>query len=119
MTKELKTPLGIVYLNDDEQSSSFICALWDSDKELIANIYDERTIKALETITHISDLADIGVCNNLCFAEEKRLTAQYCAEYLKEAEEDYDEPTREEIDALEEYVNRIGDNYFIVDYTEI
>ena len=118
MTKELKTPLGIVYL-DYSTGDSFLCTLFDSDQEFIANIYSEKTIEKLEKITHISDLADIGVCDNLCFAEDRMLAAKYCAEYLKEADEDYDEPTDEEIDALEEYVNRIGDIFFIVDYTEI
>ena len=116
---KIETTLGIVYLDYTEQGSGFICALCDSDEEFIANIYNEEIIHKLSSLKHISDLADIGVCNNLCFAEDRRLAARYCAEYLKELEEDYDEPTDEEIDALEEYVNRIGDNFFIVDYTEI
>ena len=85
--EKVETPLGVVYLVCTEQGSGFICALCDSDEEFITNIYDEKIIHKLRSLKHISDLADIGVCNNLCFAEDRRLAGYLVpakALYLKE-----------------------------------
>lgn len=129
--KEIKTKLGVLYYKIEEERFN----LYDSDKEYIGYIMEwhletkdlTKGIKQLEDIKNIYDLVDLGFGINMMFATNQEDLEDMFVEYDFECkEEDYQEyiethTTEEYQELLKEYdlpINRVGDNYFIMDYTE-
>lgn len=126
-----ETKIGVVYTYETQDKLK----LFDSDKEYIGyvGIENKSTNEILELINellnieHISDLVDLGYGLNMMFANDKEDLEDMFVKYDFECkEEDYQEyietHTSEEYEELiKEYdlpINRVGDDYFIMDYTE-
>lgn len=129
--KEIKTKLGVLYHKIEEERFK----LYDSDKEYIGYISTldldtndlTKAIKQVEEIKNIYDLVDLGFGINMMFATDKEDLEDMFLEYDFECEEeDYQEyiethTTEEYEELIKEYdlpINRVGENYFIIDYTE-
>lgn len=129
--KEIKTKLGVLYYKIEEERFK----LYDSDKEYIGYIMEwhldtkdlTKAIKQVEEIEEIYDLVDLGYGMNMMFATDKEDLEDMFVEYDFEGkDEDYQEyiethTTEEYKELLKEYdlpINRVGENYFIMDYTE-
>lgn len=129
--KEIKTKLGVLYYKIEEERFK----LYDSDKEYISYISTldldtndlTKAIKQVEEIKNIYDLVDLGFGINMMFATDKEDLEDMFLEYDFECEEeDYQEyiethTTEEYEELIKEYdlpINRVGENYFIIDYTE-
>lgn len=127
---KIKTQVGIIHLHKTyaREGSYEIWQVCDSDDEFIANLYGQSSLKHFLThitaIKHISDLCDFGgLVDNMTFGETPREACIEVLDYVQEEKfnwggEEWDY-TEEDIEALKDYVNRVGDNYFIVDFTDI
>ena len=127
---KIKTQVGIMHLHKSgaREGSYEIWQVCDSDDEFIANLYGRGSLKHfldhITNINHITDLCDFGgVCDNMTYGETTREACIEALDYFQEEKFNWDNEewnyTEEDIEALEEYVNRVGNNYFIVDYTEL
>lgn len=128
---KIKTQVGIMHLhkNGARKGSSYeIWRVCDSDNQFFANLYGRDSLKHfldhITNINHITDLCEeCGVCDNMTFGTTIRSACLGALEYIQEEKYNWDNEewdyTEEDIVALSEYVNRVGDTYFIVDYTEL
>ena len=81
-TRKLETPIGTFYLEyGDFGDSAIHCALLDSNKEWITNLYHKSTINKLKNMTSIGDIVDICAFQNCTWAP----TIEELAEELNEA----------------------------------
>ena len=122
---KIKTKLGLFHLHHNENNILQVC---DSDDEFIANLYGDTKSNLkhffdnIFELDHITQLCDILI-ENMTFGPTKRDAAIEALDYIQEEKYNWDgeewEYTEEDIEAMSEYVNRVGDNYFIVDYTDI
>ena len=117
--------LGIMYLDLSEEER---IKLLDSNKEYVGYTYYyeekdiQKTINALIEIKHISDIVNLGFCNNMIFGESFDDIIEIYIEYNENcdiSEEEKDFNIKELKESVSEYVNQIGNNYFLVDYTEL
>ena len=126
-----ETKIGVVYTYETQDKLK----LFDSDKEYIGyvGIENKSTNEILELINellnieNIYDLVDLGYGLNMMFAKDKEELEDMFVKYDFEGKEggyqEYIEThTSEEYEELiKEYdlpINRVGDDYFIMDYTE-
>lgn len=114
--------LGTMYLDLNERKR---IKLLDSDKEYVGYIYYfeekdiQKTINDLIKIKHISNIVDLGFCDNMIFGESFDDIVEIYIEHIETSEEENDFDIKELKESLSEYVNQIGNNYFLVDYTEL
>lgn len=117
--------LGTMYLDLFEEER---IKLLDSNKNYVGYIcylefekgYIEEIINKLSEIKHISEIVDLGFCNNMIFGKSVDDLAEVYQEYIN-----HNSIFGEEINLIEakeeisSYINVIGDNYFLVDYDEL
>ena len=124
---KIKTKLGVFHLHNTENDYQ-IWQVCDSDDEFIANLYGKSSLKHflknITTLNDITELCDIGgLVDNMTYGTTKREAVIEALDYIQEEKYNWDNEewdyTEEDIVALSEYVNRVGDNYFIVDYTDL
>ena len=118
--------LGTMYLDITEDNR---IKLLDSNQEYVGYVctYElekdiQETINKLIEIKHISDIVDLGFCNNMCFGKSINDVLDEYDEFIENC--DIDENEIEENKSilrksLANYINIIGNNYFLVDYTEL
>lgn len=128
MNKEIKIEnkhLGNMYLDTSEEDR---IKLLDSNKEYVGYTcyYEEKdiqeTINELIEIKHISDIVDLGFCNNMIFGESFEDVIDVYTEYIEDcdiSEETKDFNIKELKESISDYINVIGNNYFLVDYDEL
>lgn len=128
MNKEIKIEnktLGTMYLDTSEEER---IKLLDSNKEYVGYTcyYEEKdiqeTINELIEIKHISDIVNLGFCNNMIFGESFEDVIDVYTEYIEDcdiSEETKDFNIKELKESVSDYINVIGNNYFLVDYDEL
>lgn len=128
MEKEIKVEnktLGTMYLDLFEKER---IKLLDSNKEYVGYTcyFEEKdiqeTINKLIEIKHISDIVNLGFCNNMIFGESFEDVIDVYIEYNENcdiSEEEKDFNIKELKESVSEYINQVGNNYFLVDYTEL
>ena len=111
-----------------EETNNDCWDFYDSDKKFIDSFYgNERELNEfvdkIRNIKHISELIDLGLSLNMIFATSLEDLYEGWLDYIDDCFY-----TREELiengltfeEFLEELpINRVGQNYFIVNYTEI
>ena len=112
MNKKIKTDIGDFYISDEEEKEYFYCKLYDSNKDWVANIYNEGTIKSLRKIKNCEDLVNLGIGNNAIWDRDLRKLFYMFCEIVEE------ENTDENFEIFKGYVNKIGDIYFVLDFDE-
>ena len=115
--KEIKTNIGEFFIEFDNRED-FYCRLLDSEQNWIANVYNKETISELKKITHINQLPNLGICDNIMWASSKKELIELYMEYdysYNEIECEFEDYIHFE----EDYICRVGKMYFIADYTEI
>lgn len=122
---KIKTKIGLFHLHHNENNILQVC---DSDDEFIGNLYGDTKSNLkyffdnIFEFDHITQLCDI-LTDNMTYGSTKRSAAIAALEYIQEEKFNWDgeewEYTEEDIQTFEEYANRVGDTYFIVDYTDI
>ena len=126
---EWKTEIGVIYTYETQDKLK----LYDSDEEYIGyvEIGNKTTNEVLKIINkllkikHISDLVDLGFCENVLFSDGLVDLKYHFIDYGIE-EGIFEIENEEEIDyktLLEDYesyfeINRIGRYYFMVDFCE-
>jgi hypothetical protein len=124
---KIKTKVGTFHLHNIEKDNE-IWQVCDSDNQFIANLYSRDSLKYfldyITNINHITDICDFGgLVENMIFGNTKRETAINTLDYFQEEKSNWDGEewnyNEEDIVALSEYVNRVGDIYFIVDYNDL
>ena len=115
---ELKNLNGFMFVNRDEtdnncwcfndENGNFIDTLYGLDNEIKEDIEDISNIK------HISELVNIGLCLNMMYATSLDDLLETWNNYIQEKFEPY---TLQEFKENIPY-NKVGDYYFIVNYTE-
>lgn len=126
--KEIKIEnktLGTMYLDLIEEER---IKLLDSNKEYVGYIYYteekdiQKTINELIEIKHISDIVNLGFCNNMIFGESFEDIIDEYIEYNENcdiSDEEKEWNIKELKESISEYINQIGNNYFLVDYDEL
>ena len=108
MEIEINTKIGKFFLKRTK-GKKYCGFLLDSDKYCILKVYDEEMLKRLEHITHINQLVDVELCENICWGESEEEVVEIAMETNEYASKE---------DLLDN-VNRVGETYFIVNYSEI
>lgn len=117
--------LGNMYLDTSEEER---IKLLDSNKEYVGYIgylefekgYIEEIINKLSEIKHISEIVNLGFCSNMIFGKSVDDLAEVYQEYIN-----HNSIFGKEINLIEakeeisDYINVIGNNYFLVDYDEL
>lgn len=119
ITTRIHTRLGDFYISPDMTDGGISFVLLDSDKEYIANCYNPNTLDVISDIKDIYDLvntADIGI--NMIYGESEMDCYQEFEAYATGCGND-DDLIIAEIRERDLPINRVGYNYFILDYTEI
>lgn len=120
--KRIDTKVGTFYIGDADDDNNAYEVL-DSNKNFIGRVYIEdleKFVKDLKSITHISDICDLGVCDWMIFASSKEDLLEELNNYIQEENNKYDEHS--ELFTLEdltygeyEFYNIVGDNHILVD----
>lgn len=115
----IETKIGTFYITRDSRED-FYCGLCDSNKEWVANIYNKKTIEYLKEIESIEDMVELGICRNAIW--NNNLDDMFY-DYIDTMEPNYHTFHKEEklecYQTFKEYVNKVGETYFILDYDEI
>lgn len=126
--KEIKIEnkvLGTMYLDltEDERIK-----LLDSNKNYVGYTcyldfekgYIEEIINKLSEIRHISEIVDLGFCNNMIFGKSVDDLVEVYQEFINHNSFGEEEISLAEAkEEISDYINVIGDNYFLVDYDEL
>lgn len=116
-TRKLETPIGTFYLEyGDFGDSTVHCALLDSDKIYFANIFHKENIKKLKNIQSIGDIVDICALQNCTWAPTIEELAKELNDIYHWYEECEDERWNAKDLAKYDFLYRVGDTYFVVDY---
>lgn len=118
---ELKKINGVIYYDKDNTD----CDCWnlyDEEKKFIDTFYGSNIemlefAEKIENITNIYDLVDLGLSINMIFATSLEELYQDWLNYIFVNDDEEDSYTFEEFKELP--INRVGQNYFIMNYTEI
>ena len=105
---EINTKIGKFFFKRTK-GEEYCGLLLDNDKNYILKVYDEEILKRLEHITHINQLVYLELCENICWAENEE-------EVVETAMETNETASKED---LLDCVNRVGETYFIINYSEI
>lgn len=123
--KIINKVVGIMYLDTSEEWRyklldsnknyvGYTCS-WDEENDL------EKIIIKLINIKDITEIVNLGFCNNMIFGKSTNDLLDTYSEFVYNS--DYYERDsfniKEIEETIEEYHNQIGDNYFIVDYDEL
>lgn len=117
--------LGTMYLDLSENER---IKLLDSNKNYVGYTcyfefekeYKEEIINKLSEIKHISDIVNLGFCNNMIFGKSVDDLAEVYQEYINNNSfGDKEISLTEAKEEVSDYINVIGDNYFLVDYDEL
>lgn len=116
---ELKNLNGFMFVNRGEIDNSRWC-FYDENGEFIDTLYGtdneiKKDITKISKIKHISELVDIGLCLNMMYGRDLNDLLETWNDYIQEEFEPY---TLEEFKENIPY-NKVGDFYFVVNYTEI
>lgn len=116
--------LYVSYDETDNECWNF----YDSDKNFIDNFYGNESrlnqfALKIRNIKHISELIDLGLSLNMIFSTSLEELYEGWLDYINDCCYTRDELIENELtyeEFLEELpINRVGQNYFIVNYTEI
>lgn len=122
---KIKTKLGTFYYDKEDHLDGNIATLLDSDKKWFLDIWDTYTIKDLKEINSIGDFPYYGFCENIMWASSKEevlddFIAYKNEELTKVGERRLNKKERKHLlEDAESWVYRIGETYFIPNYTEI
>ena len=105
-----------------EETDNDCWDFYDSDKKFIDSFYgNERELNEFvdkaRNIERIYDLVDLGLSWNMLFATSLEELYQDWLNYIFVNDDEEDSYTFEEFKELP--INRVGKNYFIVNYTEV
>ena len=109
--------LGTMYLDVSEEER---IKLLDSNKNYVGYVEDDdlpRKIAELEEMTNIYDIVDLGFNSNMMFGKSIEDVVETYMDYIDGYVEEND--ANEIKESLSEYINVIGNNYFLVDYHEL
>ena len=119
ITTRIHTELGDFYISPDMTDGGIAFVVLDSDKEFVANCYNENLVDELYAVKDIYELVDVmGLGNNLIYGESKLDCRQEFESYATGCGND-DSEILAIIQERDLPINRVGYNYFILDYTEI
>lgn len=107
--KELETNVGKFYIKGNK--------LFDSNKYFVAYVYDEEIINNLKNIKSIEDLVNIELCDNVMWDNKKKDLFENYMETLY-----WDVPIREYntyFHIFKDYINKVGNTYFVINFDEI
>lgn len=105
---EFKTKVGTLYLEISRDSVNY-CALLDSNKKWITNIFSKSIAEKVEDIKDVSDLVDLGIVENITWAVSLEKLAN-------EMNDLYDTAFTDENINDYMFLNKCGETYFIADY---
>ena len=112
--------LGTMYLDVSEEER---IKLLDSNKKYVGYVctFDDhdlsRKIAELEEMANIYDIVDLGFNSNMMFGKSIEDVVETYMDYIDGYVEEND--ANEIKESLSEYINVIGNNYFLVDYHEL
>ena len=121
--KEIKVVnkvLGTMYLDVSEEER---IKLLDSNKEYVGYVctFDDhdlpRKIAELEKMTNIYEIVDLGFNSSMMYGKSIEDVVETYMDYIDGYCEENDVNKIKE--SLYEYINVIGNNYFLVDYHEL
>lgn len=115
--KKLKTIYGDFYYTTDEEPECFYCKLYDSNKNWVANITCESTIEKIKNMQIMEDFVKIGIADNVIWSDDiddlfDNFMETLQIEYIEEEYVD-------EFEYFRDYVNQVGNTYFVLDYDNI
>lgn len=114
--KPLETKLGTFYISNDSERELFYCKLYDSNKEWVANITYKSTINKLINMESIEDFVEIGISDNAIWNNDLN---ELFDTYVDIVGSDYIEEYEKDLELFKEYVNQVGEIYFVLDFDMI
>lgn len=118
--KPLETKLGTFYISNNEEREHFAFKLYDSNKEWVANLLYETTIEDIMNIESIEDFVELGISDNAIWNNDLE---DMFYDYIDTTQPDYETLHKTEkyelYQTFKEYVNKVGDTYFILDFDNI
>lgn len=115
--KPLETKLGTFYISNNEEREHFAFKLYDSNKEWVANLLYETTIEDIMNIESIEDFVELGISDNAIWNNDLE---DMFYDYVDTMQPDYETLHKTEkyelYQTFKEYVNKVGDTYFILDF---
>lgn len=118
--RKIKTKIGDIYYDNMLGDT----LLYDSDKKWFSDI-DKKRLKEIRDITSVGDLPNCCLMENVMWDESEEKVIQDFIDYKNETLTMNDGVSLNEEETnywkkeAKEWVNRIGNTYFIRDYTEI
>ena len=118
--KPLETKLGTFYISNNEEREHFAFKLYDSNKEWVANLLYETTIEDIMNIESIEDFVELSISDNAIWNNDLE---DMFYDYVDTMQPDYETLHKTEkyelYQTFKEYVNIVGDTYFILDFDNI
>lgn len=114
--KPLETKLGTFYISNDSERELFYCKLYDSNKNWVANITYKSTINKLINMKSIEDFVEIGISDNAIWNNDLN---ELFDTYVDIVGSDYIEEYDKDLELFKEYVNQVGEIYFVLDFDMI
>lgn len=118
----IDTKVGTFYV-EEADDDNYAYNVLDSNKYFIGKVYTEDLeafIESLKSISHISDICNLGVCDWMIFANSKEDLLHELNNYIEEENRNYDE--HNELFSIDElnygkfdFYNIVGNNHIIVD----
>lgn len=108
---EINAPIGVMYLEKNEEDNNVLYALLDSSKNFIVNIYNEDTIDEIKKCNHPQELFEAVLYEGICFAQSLEDLVDEINKVIEEKNEEfgYDDSLLS-LEDLEnnDYYNQIG-----------